>query len=297
MNYILQRSRDAKFQFTEDAILAVHFMITQDDLKANPGNWRPGWVGIRNSTTGKIVHEGVDRESLEPLIRELTRYMNDDDSGPLILKAAMTHLNLAMLHPFSDGNGRVARCLHTAVLANEGIVSPTFSSIEEYIGRNQQAYYDVLAQVGGGGWNPERDCRPWVRFCLTGHYRQARTLLRRTRELERIYGDLADLVERRGLHERTVLALLQAALGGTVKNSSYRVSAEISGNLASRDLKGLADAGLLDAQGQRRGRRYAAGDDVMAIRNRNRLPRDDTDPFTHPEIVFRQAPLFDSGAP
>ena len=45
MNYILQRCRDGQFKFTLDMILSVHFMITQSDLKANPGNWRPGWVG------------------------------------------------------------------------------------------------------------------------------------------------------------------------------------------------------------------------------------------------------------
>ena len=218
--------------------------------------------------------------------------MNDDDDHPVIVRASMSHLNLAMLHPFSDGNGRVARCFHTAVLANEGISSPIFSSIEEYIGRNQQAYYDVLAEVGGGGWNPNRDCRPWLRFCLTGHYRQAQTLLRRTREVERIYGDLIDLVGRHKLQERTALALLQAALRHTVKNASYRMSADISINLASRDLKELADAGLLDAQGERRGRRYMAGNDVTAIRDRHRLPRDDSDPFSDPEILSGQAPQF-----
>ena len=75
----------------------------------------------------------------------------------------MTHLNLAIQHPFSDGNGRTARCIQTAVLASEGIVAPIFSSIEEYIGHNQQEYYNVLAQVGGGGWNPARSAKPWVR--------------------------------------------------------------------------------------------------------------------------------------
>ena len=297
MDYILQRCRDDTFRFTDDLILAIHFMITQDDLEANPGNWRPGWVCVRNTATREIVHEGVDRDLLVPLIHELTQYMNDSDDNPSIIKASMTHLNLAMLHPFSDGNGRVARCLHTAVLANEGIASPIFSSIEEYIGRNQQTYYDVLAEVGGGGWNPNRDCRPWIRFCLTGHYRQAQTLLRRTREVERIYGDLIDLVEQHGLQERTALALLQAALRHTVRNASYRVSAGISVSLASRDLKALADVGLLDAKGQRRGRRYAAGSELIAIRDRHRLPRDSTDPFSDPEIVSRQAPLFGDRAP
>ena len=99
--------------------------------------------------------------------------------------------------------------------------------------------------MAGGSWNPGRDCQPWIRFCLKAHYRQARTLLRRTRELERVYNDLHELVTGSGLHERTTLALLEGLSGLRVRNASYRVSADISNNLASRDLKALVDADLL----------------------------------------------------
>ena len=289
MDYILQRCRDDSFVFSTDVLLAVHFMITQHDLAANPGNFRPGWVCVRSSETGEIVHEGVDRDALEPLVGELIDYLNDPETPPIVVKAAMVHLNLAMLHPFSDGNGRVARCLQIAVLANEGIVAPIFSSIEEYIGRNRQAYYDVLGEVGGGGWNPQRDSRPWVRFCILGHYRQAQTLLRRTWEWERLYDAFAVEVHRHGLPERTVMALLEAASGIRVRNSSYRASADISNNLASRDLKSLVDAGLLEARGERRGRHYVASASVRTIREEIRLPKLSDDPFEEAE---RQPELF-----
>jgi len=286
MDYILQRCRDQHFRFSTDVLLAIHFMISQHDLRSNPGNFRPGWVGVRNLATGELVHEGVDRDSLEPLVGELMGYMNDDPGESIIVKAAMAHLNLTMMHPFSDGNGRTARCLQTAVLAKEGIVAPIFSSIEEYIGRNQQEYYDVLATVGGGAWNPERDCQPWIRFCIKGHFRQAQTLLRRNREFERVYDELLRVVQQRGLPERTALALLEAAAGVRVRNASYRVSAGISNNLASRDLKGLVDARLLVAEGERRGRFYVASDLVRAHRQRHRLPKAVDDPF---EVVTSSA--------
>lgn len=278
MTYILQRCRGGQFKFTMDMILSIHFMITQSDLKANPGNWRPGWVAVRNSQTGEVVHQGVDRDLLEPLMNELVDSMNDA-SGSVIIRGALAHLNLALLHPFSDGNGRTARCLQTAVLAYEGIVSPVFSSIEEYAGRYQQDYYDVLAEVGGGGWNPARPAKPFIRFCLTGHYRQAQTLLRRSQEMERVYGEIATLSERHGLPRRTDLAVVQAAFGFRVRNSSYRASAEISNNLASRDLKALVDAGLLIGEGEKRGREYRASDAIVAIRQRHRIPRQVDDPF------------------
>ena len=162
MTYILQRCRDHDFRFSVDAILAIHFMISQSDLDANPGNFRRGWVGVRNTRTNEVVHEGVDRAQLEGLMAELIDFLNDQPQTHLIIKAALAHLNLTLLHPFTDGNGRTARCLQTAVLANEGIAAQTYSSIEEYIGRNQQKYYDVLAEAGGGGFNPERSCKSWI---------------------------------------------------------------------------------------------------------------------------------------
>ena len=278
MNYIQQRRQSPSFRITEDVLLAVHFMICQSDFTAHPGLYRPGWVGVRDAQTGNLVHEGVDRDQLEPRIQELLDYVTEGDVESLFLRAAMTHLNLVMLHPFTDGNGRTARCIHTAVLATDGIVAPEFSSIEEYVGYNQQEYYDVLSEVGGGGWNPTRNAKPWVRFCLSGHYRQSQTILRRTREIERIYEELLNLVQNNGFPERTVMALVQAAFG-RVRNSSYRVSADVSNNLASRDLKMLVDAGLLIPDGEKRGRFYVAGPRVAEIRRRFRLPRAFDDPF------------------
>lgn len=295
MDYIFQRVRNLAFTISEDVLLAVHFMICKSDFASRPGLYRTGWVGVRDARTGQVVHEGVDREELEPRMGELLEYVNEATVDSVLLRAAMTHLNLVMIHPFKDGNGRTARCMHTAVLASDGIVEPMFSSIEEYVGRNQQEYYDVLAEVGGGGWHPQRDAKPWVRFCLTGHYRQAQTLLRRIREFERVYAELSALVEALGLPERSAMALLQASFGSRVRNASYRVSADISRNLAGRDLMALVDAELLIPEGERRGRSYVASHKVADIRNKLRLPKVIEDPFAEGSLVQvdpRQASLF-----
>ena len=286
MDYLLQRCRTPDFKFSIDVILAVHFMISQHDLDAHPGNFRRGWVGVRNTKTNEIVHEGVDRELLEPLTDELVADMNGEPTESVIVQAAMAHLNLTLLHPFSDGNGRTARCLQTGVLAREGIQAPIFSSIEEYIGRNQQEYYDVLSAVGGGGWHPERDALPWIRFCITAHYRQAQTLLRRLREIDRIYNDLLAEVVRHGLPERMALGLLEAAAGLKVRNASYRVTTEVSRNLASRDLKTLVDARLLVPEGERKGRQYAASEAIKAIALKHKEKRGIPDPFKEPPTTL-----------
>lgn len=284
MGYILQRCQLPGFKFSTETILAVHYMICQHDLDANPGKLRPGWVGVRNTESGEVVHEGVDRDSLEPLLNELVDHMNIPNGDPVIVRGAMAHLNLAMLHPFSDGNGRTARCMQAAVLASDGTVNPVFSSIEEYVGQHQQEYYKVLADTGDGGWNPERDCAAWIRFCITAHHRQIRKLINRSIEIERLFNDLETLVKRHGLHERAVIALAQAAILGRIRNSSYRKSADISNNLSSRDLKALVDAGLLMAEGEKRGRYYVPSDRIRELRQRTRVPRTIDDPYDTPGL-------------
>jgi Fic family protein len=213
-------------------------------------------------------------------MEELAGVLNQSvPETPGIIKAAMAHLNLVMVHPFSDGNGRMARCLQTLVLARTGVLASPFSSIEEYLGHNTRAYYDVLAEVGGGRWSPARDARPWIRFCLTAHYRQAQTLLIRTREIQRLWDLLEVEVRQRSLPERTLYALADAALGLRVRNATYRPIAEVSDQVASRDLKALVEAGLLDSQGERRGRFYVASDLVLRMRADAREDHRIEDPF------------------
>jgi hypothetical protein len=95
--------------------------------------------------------------------------------------------------------------------------------------------------------------------------------------------------------ERTALALLEASAPSRVRNASYRISADVSNNLASRDLKSLVDLGLLLPKGERRGRHYVASEIVTKIRDRNRLPKGGDDPFMNlpkPDDVLRQGSLF-----
>lgn len=266
MSYVLQLADDPHFSYSRGLIRSLHYMMLHYDLKKYPGKWRPGPIFVRNEETGARVYEGPDAGAVNDLMHELTLSLNSPSpSAHHLVQAAMGHLNLVMIHPFSDGNGRMARALQTLVLARSGVLSPVFCSIEEYLGRNQPAYYDVLAQVGAGAWQPERDARPWVRFCLTAHFRQATTLVRRANVLQRVWDALEFEIARRGLPERTITVLGEAALGLKVRNATYRSMADISENLASRDLKLLTDSGLLVAQGERRGRAYLASELLRQI--------------------------------
>lgn len=284
MTYVLQLAEDPHFHFDESLIRSLHFMMLRHDLSKNPGRWRPGAVYVRNDLTGDIVYEGPPADVVPGLVSELVAQVNTSDPTSAIVRAGMAHLNLVMIHPFSDGNGRMARCVQTLVLARDAILEPTFSSIEEYLGRNTQAYYDVLAEVGHGSWHPDNDTRPWLRFTLTAHLRQARTLLARVTESEELWERCSIEAQGAGLPARVIPVLFNAALGFRAQRSAYRALADedVSEVMATRDLRAMADAGLLVAHGERRGRFYTASPELRAIAReiRERRPRqDDSDPF------------------
>lgn len=295
LTYVLQLENDPHFEHGEGLIRSLHYMMLKHEISKKPGQWRPGPIRVVDERKNEIAYEGPDAAIVPGLMRALVHELNrSEEDVPVMVRAAMAHLNLTMIHPFSDGNGRMARALQTLILVREGILSPTFCSIEEYLGRHQDDYYGVLSVVGGGKWQPRRDARPWIDFCLTAHYRCANDLLRRTREIQRVWEDIEIIVREYALPERTEAALVMAAFGRTVRNSIYQKSADVSDQVASRDLKKLVDAGLLAPKGERRGRVYRGSALLRQVRERNREPRTQPDPFDlaapprHPPSPFKE---------
>lgn len=286
MTYVLQLSNDPGFEYNEQLIKSLHFMMISYDLLKSPGLYRPGAVFVYSGESGEVIYEGAPVDSVPDLVGELVDDLNTGNNAPGLIRGAMSHLNLVMIHPFRDGNGRMARALQSLVLAREGFLSPVFVSIEEYLGRNTQAYYDILAEVGQGSWNPENDARPWIRFSLTAHLRQARTMLRRVRESERLWTELEKIADQEGLADRVVAVMFDAAIGLRVRNNTYRAAIadleEISDATASRDLGKLVDASLLESHGEKRGRYYSRSQRLNAVWQaivESRDPTDDRDPF------------------
>lgn len=295
MTFVLQVAADWP-PIDASVLRALHYIMLKYDFLAHPGNWRPGQVWVRDDD-GAVVYAPPPRDRLEGLLEE-TMGQLAQEGVPVLARAAMAHLNLVMIHPFRDGNGRMARCLQTFVLAAGGIMEPVFSSIEEYLGRNTDSYYRVLQEVGRGEWSPERDARPWLRFCLTAHYRSARTQLRRIEETEFMWGECEILAEREGLPERVVGALNDAARGRVLRRSSYQRITELStaeppsAAVATRDLAALVRVGLLLQEGEARNRRYRAAPRLREVWVRTRSLHQ-TRLYENPYRLFGQSPLPD----
>lgn len=145
----------------------------------------------------------------------------------------------------------------------------------------------MLAEVGGGHWQPDRDSRHWMRFTLKAHLHQAQLLVRRIQESENLWGRLESLVALHGLPDRSLVALFDASMRMRVRNATYRAAFKdmgeaISEGMAGRDLRQLVDAGLLTSHGEKRGRFYRAAEPLKAARRaviEHRDPSLFADPF------------------
>jgi Fic family protein len=267
MTYVLQLAKERRLDVTAHTLRALHFMMQQYDLSKWPGRWRPDDVYVYDEDNRLTVYVGPDAGEVPGLVDELVAELAAEDSVPVLVRAAMAHLNLVMIHPFKDGNGRMARCLQTLVMACDGMfAAPEFVSIEEYLGRNEQDYYRVLAQVGGGVWSPGRDAKLWIKFCLTAHYRQALRIEQRAELASRLWIRAEKEIAAAGLPERCVQPLTYCMTGRLLRNSTYRqLTDELSQNTASRDLTELVRAGLLESRGEKRGRHYVPSARIRAV--------------------------------
>jgi len=286
MTYIIRLHDDPHLDINAQFIRSLHFMLQGYDMTKLPGQWRQGPVCVVHESTHETVYEAPDALLVPGLMDELVSQINSADNvvSSTVL-GAMAHLNLAMIHPFKDGNGRMARALQTLVIARNGVISPLFSSIEEWLGRNTERYYAILSETGRGSWRPRNSALPWVRFCLVAHYQQASTLLRRNAVLGRIMNELESLIAANDFPSRYALALIDAAYGFKVRNQRYREENEISDVVASRDLKEMSDRGLLEPIGEKRGRYYVAARPLIEIALKCRDDTRSADPY---EIVSKK---------
>lgn len=280
LGYVLASVGDPDFSIEASVLRGMHYMMLGHDLGKSPGRYRQGTIYVHDDATGRNVYEGPDAELVPGLMAELVVELNAGQVGDPVVGAAMAHLNLVMIHPFRDGNGRTARALQTLVLSRGGIGEPAFSSIEEWLGSNTDDYYRVLAATGGGIWTPDRDTGLWLKFNLRAHHMQAQTVARRYAEAGRVWQDLDGLIAEHGLPDRVTDELYDAFIGFRIRRSTYVNRAQVEQRTATRDLTRLSELGLLSSVGETSGRHYVAGPVLRRLRDgivADRAPA--TDPY------------------
>jgi Fic family protein len=261
MDHVGVMAQDPDFTWVERVILDLHFDACHFQRDKSPGRWRSGPIAVTQGD-GTLAYRAPGAEQVPALMVEVAKWLRKgDEDANVVVRAAMAHLHVVSVHPFQDGNGRVSRIIQSLVLAREGLISPEFSSIEEYLGRNTAAYYAALKEAQGGSYQPDRDASGWVAFCVEAHLAQVKQRLAQIKEAAARWDYLEALVRARSWPERLVIALEQSLMGGT-NRGKYGAEADVSRATASADFRRLLDAGLVDQRGRGKNISYRASEEL-----------------------------------
>ena len=132
--------------------------------KKEPGEFRrsQNWVG--GTRPGNAVYVPLPPDQLIECLGPLEKFMhNDPVKTPLLIKAALAHVQFETIHPFLDGNGRLGRLLITFLFCAEGALHEPLLYLSLYFKQHRQQYYDLLQSVRITG-----DWETWLRFFITG---------------------------------------------------------------------------------------------------------------------------------
>jgi Fic family protein len=211
------------------------------------GQWRDDAHGPMQVVSGHGGRRKVHFQAppAQQLVMEIERFLawaNADTGEPALIKAGLAHLWFVTLHPFDDGNGRVARAIGDLFLARADGGAQRFYSLSAQIQRERKDYYDTLERTQKGAL----DVTDWLRWFLGTLGRamvSAQTTLDAVLHRARMWQQWAELP----LNERQVKVLnrLLDGFDGKLTSSKWAALAKCSSDTALRDISQLLALNVL----------------------------------------------------
>lgn len=264
MNFVLRQADDPAFVWDRGLIVGLHDRVLAGRYADEAGRLRTErQVWVSNRATGEDVFLPPPGEQVAGLLEEAASRMREGHPHSAVA-AAWIHVATAAIHPFRDGNGRSARILASLAMYRGGFKRREFTSLEEWWGRHLDDYYGLFSCLGSS-FERETDVTPFLRAHLTAQLHQVRALDLRVRTEQLIWQAVEEAAEDAGIDRRLANALWDAFFGREVTAGYYRSLTEVSPATATKDLAGAVAARLLTSHGQRRGRRYVAGERLYEV--------------------------------
>lgn len=246
-----------KDDITEEAIKHIHELTTHRILPEETiGEYRKSQVVVKNSQTGEITFRPPPPVEIPFLMEAFLDWLNHtkpEDIHP-VLKAGITHYEIVRIHPFLDGNGRVARAVTTLELFRDGYDVKRFFSLEEHYDREPLSYYDGLQSVG----KLEGNQTPWLEYFTEG------LAIELTRIKEKVKSLSTDLKLKKSLGgqqlsltERQIKIVEFIQENGFLQNKAFfELFPMISEDTVLRELKDLVKKGIVKKEGTTKGVKY-----------------------------------------
>jgi len=223
--------------------------------KIRVGAWRDDAKGPMQVVSGAIGKERLHYEApaadrVRDEMRKFVEWFEKDHSTDLVLKAGVAHLWFVTIHPFDDGNGRIARALADMVLARSENSPQRFYSMSAQIRQERKAYYEILEATQKGDLDVTRWLE-WFLECLGRAFDRAETILATVLDKARFWERFAkvELNER----QRGIVNRLLNGFEGKLTTSRWAKLAKCSHDTALRDIEDLIQKKVLtkDAAGGR----------------------------------------------
>lgn len=216
-----------------------------------PGEFRRSQNWIGGTRPGNAFFVPPPPEEVERCMAELERFLHDDSGMPVILKAALAHVQFETIHPFLDGNGRLGRLLIALMLHQGRLLSEPLLYLSLYLKEHRTQYYEHLNRVRATG-----DWEAWVDFFLEGVEQTARQAVETARHLVALFqadeGKVLTL-GRSGLSAGRVLAALRERPVLTLNHLTQTQA--MSFPTAAKAMQALVTAGIArELTGRRRNR-------------------------------------------
>lgn len=248
---MLDATRKYDQPLNEERLFAWHaslFPTGRSGMAKIPtGAWRNDSMGPMQVVSGAIGKERIHYEAPKAALVEgemrgfLEWFESRPDMDP-VLTAALAHLWFVTIHPFEDGNGRIARVIADMALARSENSPQRFYSMSAQIRQERNAYYEILERTQRGGM----DVTPWMDWflgCLGRAIDGAQTTLGGVLSKARFWEKFAAVpINER---QRLVLNRLLDGFEGKLTSSKYAALAKCSQDTALRDIEALVEHGAL----------------------------------------------------
>jgi Fic family protein len=215
--------------------------------KIRVGAWRDDAKGPMQVVSGPLGRERVHYEApaadrVRGEIKKFVDWLEKDHSTNLVLKAGVAHLWFVTIHPFDDGNGRIARAVADMVLARSEKTSQRFYSMSAQIRAERKAYYEILEATQKGDLDITRWLE-WFLDCFVRAIERAETILATVLNKARFWERFAkvEFNER----QRDMINRLLNGFEGKLTSSKWANLAKCSQDTASRDIEDLIQKKVL----------------------------------------------------
>ena len=215
--------------------------------KIKVGKWRNDKEGPMQVISGpmgktKVHYEAPEASRLKQEMKTFLEWFNQEDQNDPVIKAGLAHFWFVTIHPFDDGNGRIARAIADMALAHSENSSQRFYSMSAQICLERKAYYDILEETQKG----DLDITNWLEWflsCLGRAFEGAETILSAVLKKTRFWE--AHKEEQFNDRQKKILNRLLDGFEGKLTSSKWATLGKCSQDTASRDIDDLVKRKIL----------------------------------------------------